>query len=364
MVLMNPQPYKVFVRLGGPDAPTERNYDLVLPENTMMAMPVGSFMFGMRLGTSTQVVAGTAVTVVEFLKDEPAPAFGSVPLSSVIADVSGSTVNVGNTPGVNVSNTPNVEVPSGVNVNGGTVERTQLLRTAANWIAPGGIGIGGQAVVYIGTYDNINASEDIAVVASGGSDPFRLAWYHGSSTSGIFIRNFYIRDGIPFYARLPFFGPNFLLLAAADQLPQIVGVGMAIYSRKVPEPGFVSYLPGTVRAAFASPRMALNTLGNNNYNAIMTTGRALKGVYGSSSTTGILKFTLAANTGDQLPGDPWSGALTRALPLGIVYANAGEPFNLDLSAVMTSPGQDTLYCWTGPAATYLCFGGVYETPGG
>lgn len=81
LVLYNNNPVPLYIRLGSPEIPTQRNYDIAVPPNYIMGISVDSNQFGFRLGDDTVTLAlVSGVTVIEGLIDEPPPALGGVPI--------------------------------------------------------------------------------------------------------------------------------------------------------------------------------------------------------------------------------------------------------------------------------------------
>lgn len=81
LVLYNNNPVPLYIRLGSPELPTQRNYDIAVPPNYIMGISVDSNQFGFRLGDDNVSVALiTGITVIEGMIDEPPPALGGVPI--------------------------------------------------------------------------------------------------------------------------------------------------------------------------------------------------------------------------------------------------------------------------------------------
>jgi hypothetical protein len=81
LVMYNNNPVPLYVRLGSPEIPTQRNYDIAVPPNYIMGISVDSNQFGFRLGADNVTLAlVSGVTVIEGLIDEPPPALGGVPI--------------------------------------------------------------------------------------------------------------------------------------------------------------------------------------------------------------------------------------------------------------------------------------------
>lgn len=83
LVIYNNNPVNVYIRLGSPEIPTQRNFDITIPPLYIMAISVNSNQFGIRLGednVSLSLLTGT--TVIEGMIDEAPPALGGVPIQA------------------------------------------------------------------------------------------------------------------------------------------------------------------------------------------------------------------------------------------------------------------------------------------
>lgn len=82
LMMYNNNPVPLYVRLGSEEIPNEKNYDIAVPPNYIMAISVNSNQFGFRLGSSNVVVSQiTGNTVIEATIDEEPPSLGGVPIS-------------------------------------------------------------------------------------------------------------------------------------------------------------------------------------------------------------------------------------------------------------------------------------------
>lgn len=81
LVIYNNNPVPLYIRLGSPEIPTQRNFDISVPPNYIMGISVDSNQFGFRLGDDNVTLALiSGVSVIEGLIDEPPPALGGVPI--------------------------------------------------------------------------------------------------------------------------------------------------------------------------------------------------------------------------------------------------------------------------------------------
>jgi len=94
LVIYNNNPVPVYIRLGSPEIPTQRNFDISVPPNYIMGISVDSNQFAFRLGDDNVTLALiTGVTVIEGMIDEPPPALGGVPIQG--ASLSTADLNNG-----------------------------------------------------------------------------------------------------------------------------------------------------------------------------------------------------------------------------------------------------------------------------
>lgn len=83
LVMYNNNPAPLYVRLGSPEIPNQKNYDIAVPPNYIMAISVNSNQFGFRLGdTGITTALLTGNTVIEGMIDEAPPALGGVPIQA------------------------------------------------------------------------------------------------------------------------------------------------------------------------------------------------------------------------------------------------------------------------------------------
>jgi hypothetical protein len=83
LVVYNNNPAPVYIRLGSPEIPNQRNFDIMVPALQIMALSVNSNQFGFRLGNDDvlpSLISGN--TVIEGMIDEAPPVVGNVPIQA------------------------------------------------------------------------------------------------------------------------------------------------------------------------------------------------------------------------------------------------------------------------------------------
>lgn len=93
LFVVNNNPAPLYIRIGSPEIPTQRNFDLAVPPQYVMALSVNSNQFGFRLGDDDVSAALlTGITTIEGMIDERPPVVGGVPIQAA----SLSTADIGN----------------------------------------------------------------------------------------------------------------------------------------------------------------------------------------------------------------------------------------------------------------------------